>query len=435
MPLPRVLLVNPPIYDFAAYDFWLKPYGLLRIAGRLRGAAEFTLFDFMDRWDRRMPDTDPPADPYGRGHYFHQPIAAPSVLPSLRRRFFRYGIPRAAFQQTLKEEGPFDAALIAGGMTYWYPGVREVIEDLRCLSPQTTIVLGGVYPTICPEHARSLEVDLLVQGAALDPLWKLFGIAEPPEAPALWEAYPTLETAVIKLSDGCPLRCTYCSVPRFGGGYRRRPEETVAAELSLLQSKGVKHLAFYDDALLAHDAQALRSFLAAAARLQFHPTLHSPNALHLRLLDAPLARTMVQAGFETFYLGMESTAPEWLARTGGKQRGVTDVAAAATVLREAGAGPQSLTAYLMLGHPLHEVQALETSMHAAHGAGLRIMLSEFSPVPGTPDGEACRRWVDLEEPLWHSKSVFPTLFLGAKEVARIKGLCRRLNAQPYPDHL
>ena len=30
---PRILLVNPPIYDFSAYDFWLKPYGLLRVAG------------------------------------------------------------------------------------------------------------------------------------------------------------------------------------------------------------------------------------------------------------------------------------------------------------------------------------------------------------------------------------------------------------------
>jgi len=34
---PRILLVNPPIYDFSAYDFWLKPYGMLRAAGFLRG--------------------------------------------------------------------------------------------------------------------------------------------------------------------------------------------------------------------------------------------------------------------------------------------------------------------------------------------------------------------------------------------------------------
>ena len=33
---PKILLVNPPIYDFSAYDFWLKPAGLLRVAGFLR---------------------------------------------------------------------------------------------------------------------------------------------------------------------------------------------------------------------------------------------------------------------------------------------------------------------------------------------------------------------------------------------------------------
>ena len=45
----KILLVNPPIYDFAAYDFWLKPYGLLSVAGYLRGRADFTLFDYLDR--------------------------------------------------------------------------------------------------------------------------------------------------------------------------------------------------------------------------------------------------------------------------------------------------------------------------------------------------------------------------------------------------
>jgi len=35
----RILLENPPIYDFAAYDFWLKPYGMLSGAGNLRGST------------------------------------------------------------------------------------------------------------------------------------------------------------------------------------------------------------------------------------------------------------------------------------------------------------------------------------------------------------------------------------------------------------
>jgi len=37
---PKILLVNPPVHDFAAYDFWLKPYGLLSVAGIVGGKAD-----------------------------------------------------------------------------------------------------------------------------------------------------------------------------------------------------------------------------------------------------------------------------------------------------------------------------------------------------------------------------------------------------------
>lgn len=32
----KVLLINPWITDFAAYDFWLKPLGILYICGILK---------------------------------------------------------------------------------------------------------------------------------------------------------------------------------------------------------------------------------------------------------------------------------------------------------------------------------------------------------------------------------------------------------------
>ena len=73
----------------------------------------------------------------------------------------------------LAEAGPFDAALIQTVMTYWYPGVQEVIEDIRTYSPQTPIVLGGVYATLCPQHARRLGADLVIDRDYLEPLWEL----------------------------------------------------------------------------------------------------------------------------------------------------------------------------------------------------------------------------------------------------------------------
>ena len=70
---PKILLVNPPIYDFAAYDFWLKPYGMLSVAGKLRGKADFKLFDYMDRLHPFASTPKPlDSDQWNRGQFYFQ---------------------------------------------------------------------------------------------------------------------------------------------------------------------------------------------------------------------------------------------------------------------------------------------------------------------------------------------------------------------------
>ena len=59
--------------------------------------------------------------------------------------------------------------------------------------------------------------------------------------------------------------------------------------------------------------------------------------------------------------------------------------------------------------------------------GIRVVLSAFSPLAGTPDGEYCRRWVDLGDPLWHNKTAVTMRRLGQDEVARLKNQANRLN--------
>ncbi len=52
---PRLLLINPWIYDFTAYDFWSKPLGLLYIASLLRKIGyQIDYIDCMDRYDKEL---------------------------------------------------------------------------------------------------------------------------------------------------------------------------------------------------------------------------------------------------------------------------------------------------------------------------------------------------------------------------------------------
>ena len=427
MSRPRILLVNPPIHDFAAYDFWLKPYGMLSVAGQLRGQADFVLFDTLDRLHPAVAQRENlQPDRWGRGRFWRERIDKPACLKDVPRYFRRFGLPRGEFARFCASQEPFDFVLIQTVMTYWYPGVREVIDDVRRVWPSVRIVLGGNYATLCGAHAAGLGSDLVVTGMDLAPLWQLLQLEPDPGQPALWERYDRLETGVLKLAQGCPFRCTYCSVPEVYGTFKPRSLERSLAELDLLVSCGVKNVAFYDDALLYQAETVLTPFLEEVIRRAVPVNFHTPNALNARFVTAELAELMIRAGFKTFYLGFESGSRQWQEGTGGKVYS-EELAQAVRHLADAGADPAEITAYQIVGHPKGDAQELDVSMAFVHSLGIRGMLADFSPIPGTPDGEMCRRWGDLDEPLMQNKTAFPTFTLGFDETNRLKDLQRQLN--------
>jgi len=192
---------------------------------------------------------------------------------------------------------------------------------------------------------------------------------------------------------------------------------------------GAKNIAFYDDALLFDADRVLIPFLEAVGKAGFRVSFHTPNALNARFMTPPLARRMLEAGFASFFLGLESHAPAWQQSTGGKVSS-DEFAAAVRCLRAAGA--QSILSYVIAGHPDTDTQELEPSIRFAHRCGTRVLLSEFSPVPGTADGDKSEPWADLAEPLSHNKTAFAIRRLGADSVNALKALCRSLNSQPGP---
>jgi len=423
----RILLVNPPVYDFSAYDFWLKPLGLLGIAGRLGGRAELRLFDYMDRLHAAAGGLKDSADQWGRGHFPSQKARKPEQFGGIPRVWRRFGLSREVFREFLRANGPFDAALVQTVMTYWYPGVAEVIEDLRLYARRTRIVLGGFYAEACSEHAGSLGADEVVSAGDASAVYDMLGVgSEVRYRPPYWEGYERLRTGAMKLTTGCPLRCTYCWTGQHGPAFAPRALEDCMADLHALLSRGVTDVAFYDDALLCGAEEILVPFLDRVMGEGLRVNFHTPNALHARLIVPETARLMVAAGFKTFYLGFESASEDFQRQTGAKV--VSDhLESAVRYLVEAGAERTAVAAYLILGHPRSDLDALAESMRYVNGLGIRIMLSDFSPIPGTPDGEACRRWTDLDEPLNHNKTAFPVMLSGLDRTNRMKDLCRQLN--------
>ncbi len=421
---PHILLVNPWIHDFAAYDVWAQPLGLLRIAAALRRhGCRVSYIDCLDRFHPRAAPTDPHAR-HGRGPYLKSPLPAPAGLEDLPRRFSRYGIPPAWFYDDLKALASPDLILVTSIMTYWYPGVAETVAALKTVYPTVPVVLGGIYATLCRAHAEAaVGADEVVDGPVgsvlLDVVTRHTGSNLPDAFD--WEdldawPYPALDLqrriayAPLLTSVGCPFRCDYCASHRLQPVRRRRDPLAVAAEIDYWHRRhGVRDFVFYDDALLVDAASHALPLLEALARRPAGLHFHTPNALHIRQISPELAALMFRAGFETVRLGLE-TAVDAVEHRMDRKVGIRDFEMAAAHLKAAGFDARQVGAYLLAGLPDQRWKELEKSIRTVRAVGIRPILAYYTPIPHT------RLWkravtvsrYDLEaDPIFTNNAIFP----------------------------
>ena len=423
----NVLLINPWIYDFTAYDFWMKPLGLLYVASLIRRFTPHSV-SFIDCLDRSHPGLKKPpamkAD--GRGPFPKEEVPKPAVLQGVPRRFSRYGIPVAVFEEELARSPKPDAVLLTSAMTYWYPGVQAVVDLVRRRFGSVPVILGGVYATLCPGHARAeTGADLVVPGPASAALFAALAAAldsGPASAPDLSgpDALPPPAFDLLRdrawlpvlTSRGCPLRCSFCASSLLNAGFEQRPVASVLSEiLNSHVGFGTRHFAFYDDALLSgKKGHALPLFegLAAAARpLSFH----APNGLHLREVDGTTARLMRAAGVRSIYLSLEST-DDALMRERSPKASAGDLALALGELERAGYERRSVGVYLIMGLPGQGAAGVAESVRFVRGLRATPRVAFFSPIPGTAEWTTIVRKGILAEdsdPLLHNKTAFAYL--------------------------
>jgi radical SAM superfamily enzyme YgiQ (UPF0313 family) len=422
---PHILLVNPWIHDFAAYDFWAHPLGLLTLGGILRDhGARVSYLDCLDRFHPRSASRSWPSARCGRGPYLKSVIAKPPGLEDIPRNYCRYGIPPDWFQGDLRALDPPDLVLVTSMMTYWYPGVRETIGRIKTVFPRVPVVLGGIYATLCPDHARhTCGADRVTIGpgeGAILPLvaeitgWSPTPRIDPNDLDSLPRAAMDLASRLVHVplltSRGCPFQCAYCASHRLQPRMMRRSPRSVLAEIVYWhRHHGVRDFAFYDDALLVHAGRhiipLLEGIIAAGIGVRFH----TPNALHIREITRPLARLMRRAGFHTIRLGLETTAFE---RRQSMDRKVNEDEFLRTIghLKAAGFNAGQVGAYLLAGLPGQDVTGVEHSIAVVKQAGVTPVIAHYTPIPHTPmwdDAVAASRYDLASDPVFTNNAIFP----------------------------
>ena len=421
---PHILLVNPWIHDFAAYDFWAKPLGLLQLAAILR--LHHMSVSYIDCLDRHHPQMRLTAGKSrnGRGPYLKTPIAKPPGLDDIQRNYSRYGIRIDWFKQSLAQVPKPDMVLVTSLMTYWYPGVQETIRVLRNVYKHTPVVLGGIYAGLCREHAEKTSgADRVVSGPGepliLDLVHSFTGFSATPlfDVNSL-DSYPypayDLQHAIayvpLLTSKGCPFNCAYCASRYLQPKRITRSPQSVVEEILFWHNRyGIIDFAFYDDALLVNAADHMLPILEGIVRSGLRVRFHTPNAVHVREISRETARLMFDAGFESIRLGVES-AEFNERRTMDTKVTADEFSKGVQRLKAAGFSRNQIGAYLLVGLPHQSLSSIRNSIRIVKAGGIVPVMAYYSPIPHTamwPSAVDSSRY-DLEaDPIYTNNAIWP----------------------------
>jgi pyruvate-formate lyase-activating enzyme len=443
----NLLLINPWMYDFAAYDLWAKPLGFLYLAALLRkNRWAITYIDCVDVHHPALETPDikkPKRRPDHRGHFYREEVAKPPPLQGIPRRFYRFGLPLEACRKALRALPTPRAILITSGMTYWYQGVHDVIKIVKETFPRVPVILGGIYASLCAEHAEANSgADFICKGEGesqiLGLLEKLTGVSpifslDPHDLDALpapaFDLYPHLDYCCCLASRGCPFQCTYCASPLLNPRFMRRDHRHVVEEIGRCVMKyGVEDIAFYDDALLI-DSQSAIALLQGIRERGIKARFHAPNGLHARGVTEEVAHLMHEVGFVTLRLSLETTSQERQKATGGKVS-TTEFQAALHNLRQAGYAPYEIGTYVLAGLPGQEREEVEETIRFVRESGARPYLAEYSPIPGTllwQEAVQCSPFDLQGEPLFHNNTILPCRWdgLGWDDLQALKAMVHK----------
>lgn len=227
----------------------------------------------------------------------------------------------------------------------------------RCRAAGKRIVAGG--PLFTSEHAQFAGVDHFVLREAelslppflrdlaagtAQPLYTADAFPDVHTTPApRWELLELRRYASmsVQYSRGCPFDCEFCDVTaKFGHRPRTKTADQIVAELDALYARGWRGQVFFVDDNFIGNKRALRDDLLprllAWQRAHGRPfTFYTEASINLAD-DEPLMRALVEAGFDTVFIGIETPDAASLLECNKRQNQGRDLVADVKRIQRAG---------------------------------------------------------------------------------------------------
>jgi threonylcarbamoyladenosine tRNA methylthiotransferase MtaB len=247
-------------------------------------------------------------------------------------------------------------------------------------------VLTGCYASGSPEEAARLAgVDLVVPNAEKERLVDLVHAAFPEEhVPVPCAPQLGLTRALVKVEDGCNMRCSFCIIPFTRGAQRSRPAAEVVAEVRELAGRGHREIVITGVQISAWRSDGgrlgdlVRAILDETEVPRLRLTSIAPWDLDERLLDLWQDRRLCRH----LHLSLQSGSTVTLRRM---RRPYTAEGYLALLGRVRAAVPGvAVTTDVIVGFPGETEEEFAGSLATVEAAGFaRIHVFPYSPRPGT----------------------------------------------------
>lgn len=305
------ILINPPIYDTQYWARWSMPHGLLKIATWLgKNGYDLKLYDCLNPYspESGVPERVTDFESYDavqkvkksvvqlastveRDVYGPNGVGPGYRLQSNEKWKYLFGMPIGRLEQRLDElKGEIKGKKyevvefwITSIMTYWWESTKDVIKLALEMFPNAKIRVGGIYPTLAPDHAKEklgIECEV-IEGKEYDRRagdeegydrlldneelmakhlvvkGEIRQASDEDLATELYEKSERPPYTILTSSRGCPHICSYCAshILNDGTKVRNRGFNEVVNEIREKFRAGTKAFCFYEDNLLMNMPQ------------------------------------------------------------------------------------------------------------------------------------------------------------------------------------
>jgi len=296
-------------------------------------------------------------------------VAGPRSIRPENLQCYYFGLTESTLRSRLERMGRPDQVWVTCNHVYNRETVHQTIGVVRGVYPDATVLLGGVYASLCPEDAELSGADYVFRGI----------LEESEQVISVQRG----ATGFVIVGRGCPNRCSFCAQHLIENSRFMNPIDRILEDVDQMIDRGMSLLFPYTSSLYTglrpEDAENLMEELSHRdLSLLLWTGLHPKSVTYKR------ANLLKRAGAIDIMVPLQTLEVD-TARKWGRNDSVQTYLDALSRVRDAGFRNEIISSDVLVGHPEQTLEEAIRSACFVWSQGVSPLLFSYALVPGSAD--------------------------------------------------